>query len=110
MKLHPPAPNVREQFPREIRTIEHAWIPLRDGARLAARIWLPIDAEADPVPAVLEYIPYRKNDGTIISDVLEAPLLCGARVRQPARRSAWHRRFGRRHLRRVPCPGARGRP
>ena len=30
----------------------------RDGARLAARLWLPEDAEADPVPAVLEYIPY----------------------------------------------------
>ena len=77
MKLHPPPPNVREQFPREIRTIEHAWIPLRDGARLAARIWLPVDAEADPVPAVLEYIPYRKNDGTIISDVLRHPYFAG---------------------------------
>lgn len=31
-----------------------------DGIRLAARIWLPEDA--GPVPAILEYIPYRKRD------------------------------------------------
>ena len=40
-----------------------------DGCRLAARIWLPEDAEHDPVPAVLEYIPYRKNDLTAQRDV-----------------------------------------
>jgi nitrite reductase/ring-hydroxylating ferredoxin subunit len=39
-----------------------------DGCRLAARIWLPEDADSDPVPAILEYIPYRKNDGTAIGD------------------------------------------
>ena len=35
-----------------------------DGCRLAARIWLPEDAGEDPVPAILEYIPYRKRDFT----------------------------------------------
>ena len=30
--------------PRAIREIEHCWIPLSDGTRLAAKIWLPIDA------------------------------------------------------------------
>ncbi|CAM5776862.1 hydrolase [Labrys miyagiensis] len=47
-----------------IRTIEHFFIPLADGTRLAARIWLPEGAETKPVPAILEYIPYRKRDGT----------------------------------------------
>jgi len=49
-----------------VRVIEHVWIPLADGTRLAARIWLPDDAgtDASPVPAILEYIPYRKRDGT----------------------------------------------
>ena len=37
---------------------------MSDGCRLAARIWLPEDAETHPVPAVLEYIPYRKRDFT----------------------------------------------
>jgi hypothetical protein len=49
-------------FPRRVREIENVWIPLADGCRLAARMWLPEDAEADPVPALLEYLPYRKRD------------------------------------------------
>ena len=51
-------------LPRPVRMIDHVWIPLSDGIRLGARIWLPEDAEDDPVPAILEYIPYRKGDGT----------------------------------------------
>ncbi len=51
-----------DQFPRRVREVENVWIPLRDGARLAARLWLPEDAEADPVPAIVEYMPYRKRD------------------------------------------------
>lgn len=43
---------------------EHLLIPLADGTRLAARLWLPRDARAMPTGAVLEYIPYRKRDGT----------------------------------------------
>ena len=35
---------------------------MRDGTRLAARLWLPEDAERNPVPALLEYLPYRKRD------------------------------------------------
>ena len=49
-------------FPRALREIEHTVIPLRDGTKLAARIWLPEDAERNPVPAILEYLPYRKRD------------------------------------------------
>ena len=44
-------------FPRPVREIEHTFIPLRDGTRLAARIWLPRDADVNPVPAILEYLP-----------------------------------------------------
>ena len=44
--------------------IENLWIVLSDGCRLAARVWLPKDAAAHPVPAVLEYLPYRKRDFT----------------------------------------------
>ncbi|MBV9245896.1 MAG: CocE/NonD family hydrolase, partial [Methylobacteriaceae bacterium] len=48
----------------DIEVVENLWIPLYDGARLAARMWRPADAPAHPVPAILEYIPYRKRDGT----------------------------------------------
>ena len=52
------------RFSNSVRKIEHFWITLKDGCRLSARMWLPEDAEQDPVPAILEYIPYRKRDGT----------------------------------------------
>ena len=55
-------------LPYPVKLIENTWITLADGVRLAARIWLPEDAEQNPVPAILEYLPYRKNDGTAIRD------------------------------------------
>ena len=64
-------------FPRAVRVIEHTSIPLKDGTRLAARIWLPVDAEQNPVPAILEYLPYRKRDGTHDRDALTHPYLAG---------------------------------
>ena len=67
----------RTDFPRRVREIEHTWIPLSDGTRLAARIWLPEDAEEDPVPAVLEYLPYRKNDFTAVRDSVHHPYFAG---------------------------------
>ena len=59
---------IRADFPRSVRTVEHVWIPLPDGGRLAARMWLPDDAERDPVPAILDAVPYRKGDGTAAGD------------------------------------------
>jgi predicted acyl esterase len=53
---------------RAVELVEHHWIPLADGTRLAARIWLPADAYEHPVPAILEYLPYRLSDGTATSD------------------------------------------
>ena len=64
-------------FPRAVRVIEHTLIPLKDGTTLAARIWLPEDAEKNPVPAILEYLPYRKRDGTYERDALTYPYLAG---------------------------------
>ena len=58
---------------KKIREIHHDVIPLKDGTRLAYRAWLPVDADNDPVPAVLEFPPYRKNDGTVIRDEITMP-------------------------------------
>ena len=33
------------EMPRQVRSLETVWIPLPDGTRLAARVWLPVDAE-----------------------------------------------------------------
>lgn len=69
--------HTKTDFPRQVREIENTWIPLSDGTRLAARIWLPEDAEDDPVPAILEYLPYRKNDGTAERDAKMHPYFAG---------------------------------
>jgi len=45
-----------------IEEIENTWITMPDGDRLAARMWMPKDAVRKPVPAILEFIPYRKRD------------------------------------------------
>jgi len=47
-----------------VEILENVWIPLADGSRLAARIWLPRGAAVRPVPALFEYLPYRKRDLT----------------------------------------------
>ena len=54
------------EFPHTVKVLEKGvWIPMKRGDRLAARIWMPEDAGPDnPVPALLEYIPYRKRDMT----------------------------------------------
>ena len=42
------------------------FVPLPDGTRLAARLWRPADGA--PVPAILEFIPYRQRDATLPRD------------------------------------------
>ena len=60
---------VRE-FPHSITVLEKdVWIPMKRGDRLAARIWIPDSAGPEcRVPALLEYIPYRKRDMTRAGD------------------------------------------
>jgi putative CocE/NonD family hydrolase len=65
------------QLPRQVREIENIFITMSDGCRLAARIWLPTDAGQNPVPAILEYLPYRKRDGTAERDQLTHPYFAG---------------------------------
>ena len=58
-----------------LRIEETVSIPLADGCRLAARIWLP-DATR-PAPAVLEYLPYRKDDVTAADDAMHHAYFAG---------------------------------
>ncbi len=57
---------IKREFPYAVKVIENEWIPMSDGVQLAARIWLP--QTDDPVPTILEYIPYRKRDHTRLRD------------------------------------------
>ena len=62
--------------------IDDTFITLADGRRLAARMWMPDSAMSDggvnPVPAIVEYIPYRKRDGTAARDESVYPAFAAA--------------------------------
>lgn len=76
---------IRTRFPYDTAH-EDVRIPLPDGTRLYARIWRPITDE--PVPALLEYLPYRLSDWTAPRDQQRHPWYAGhgyASVRVDAR-------------------------
>ena len=72
--------------------VDHVWLPSsQTGVRLAATLWLPFtehkrsttatpeDIHSElktlkPCPALLEYIPYRRNDGTAYRDSIRHPI------------------------------------
>ncbi len=66
-----------EQFPIQTTIIDSKFITLSDGTNLAIKIWLPENAQIDPVPAIIEYLPYRYQDGTAIRDALTHPYFAG---------------------------------
>ncbi|MBX2881532.1 MAG: CocE/NonD family hydrolase [Granulosicoccus sp.] len=58
---------------QQVKEIEHTWISMSDGIRLSARLWLPDLPEDERVPAILEYIPYRKRDMVRLRDQRNHP-------------------------------------
>ena len=64
--------------------IREARIPMPDGTALAATLYLPPDADTTPVPVVLEYLPYRKDDSVgrnlELNSYLTRRGIAGARV------------------------------
>ncbi len=66
-----------DSLPFETRVVENTFITMPDGVRLAARLWIPVGAEGEPVPAIIEYIPYRKRDLTRTRDAVNHAYLAG---------------------------------
>ncbi|TRV77717.1 CocE/NonD family hydrolase [Streptomyces sp. 130] len=66
--------HIQTAFPYET-TREDLYIPLADGTQLYARIWRPVTDE--PVPALLEYLPYRLSDWTAPRDWQRHPWYAG---------------------------------
>ncbi|MFE9116819.1 CocE/NonD family hydrolase [Streptomyces sp. NPDC007172] len=66
--------HIRTEFPYETQR-EDVRIPLPDGTLLYARVWRPV-TEA-PVPALLEYLPYRLTDWTAPRDWQRHPWYAG---------------------------------
>ncbi|MER7468034.1 CocE/NonD family hydrolase [Streptomyces sp. NPDC097981] len=65
---------IRTEFPYGT-THEDVRIPMADGVQLYARIWRPLTDE--PVPALLEYLPYRLTDWTAPRDRQRHPWYAG---------------------------------
>lgn len=65
------------EFPFEV--IEHPdmGITMSDGCRLSARVWMPVKAQHEPMPVILEHLPYRKRDGTVVRDEFTHPWFAG---------------------------------
>ena len=70
-------PLIRRSFPHEVEVRDNVEIPLADGTILRARLWLPVGADQQPVPAILEYVPYRKGDSYAIDDSVRYPWFAG---------------------------------
>ncbi|GAA3309810.1 CocE/NonD family hydrolase [Arthrobacter ramosus] len=68
---------IRTDFPHSVTVMEHVLIPMSDGVKLAATIWLPEDSASRPVPALLEYLPYRRGDWTAPRDAQRHPWYAG---------------------------------
>ncbi|TDE14032.1 CocE/NonD family hydrolase [Jiangella asiatica] len=64
-------------LPHAVTEDEHLWIPMSDGVRLAGRLWRPVSSDDEPVPGVLELIPYRKRDMTAFRDSIHHPYQAG---------------------------------
>lgn len=66
-----------QSLPQDIKEDAYVQIRMSDGVRLAARIWRPTSSDDEPVPAVLEFIPYRQRDLTSQRDSIHHPYLAG---------------------------------
>ena len=76
-KLSEPSPVVNQDsvYPPQyahVKTVQ-AWIPMKDGVGLAVNLYMPegslVGANAgEKFPAILEYLPYRKDDWTLARD------------------------------------------
>ena len=94
-------PHLVEHPAQGIKCLHNLRIPMEDGVRLAADLYAPLAATldgSDPLPVVMEYIPYRKDDVGVPSDSHWYGYLPAARIPHAARRLSRHRRV-RGHLR-----------
>jgi hypothetical protein len=58
----------KEQTDYPVRVIRNIAIPMSDGVRLGATLYMPDAPNDGPFPAIVEYHPYRKDDNKIARD------------------------------------------
>src|SRR6202158_189932 len=63
-----PVPKTTTPALHTVRMVEQ-WIPMSDGVRLSATLYMPDNVKVgEKFPALLEYLPYRKDDATAARD------------------------------------------
>lgn len=60
-----------------VREIPNLFVPMKSGGRIAVRLFLPADAETNPVPALLDFFPYRKSDFSCWRDSVNYGYMAG---------------------------------
>jgi predicted acyl esterase len=51
-----------------VKIERRVWVPMEDGTRVALTLYLPDAPGEGPFPAVLESLPYRKDDDCFARD------------------------------------------
>src|SRR5699024_1879247 len=67
----------RTDFPYKVEIIHHTWIEMSDGTKLSAKLWQPEDIEGSTKGAVLEFLPYRKDEFTALRDEIRHKYFAG---------------------------------
>lgn len=67
----------RNEFPYDVEVTHHTWIEMSDGIKLSAKLWQPKNMEGRTKGAVLEYLPYRKDEFTALRDEIRHKYFAG---------------------------------
>ena len=68
---------VAEDLPHDVVVDPHVPVTLRDGVVVSVRLWRPEGGPGERFPAVLEALPYRKDDNSLVDDSARFGFLAG---------------------------------
>jgi predicted acyl esterase len=67
----------RTDFSYDVETTEHIWIEMSDGVKVSAKLWQPKNIDRKTKGAILEYLPYRKDEFTALRDEIRHKYFAG---------------------------------
>jgi uncharacterized protein len=62
------ATRIVDDLPYAVRVVPQLPVRLHDGTTISLKLWLPVLADGMRLPVVLEAIPYRKDDNSLVDD------------------------------------------
>lgn len=70
---------VIDRFEYSVEVTEHTWVPMSDDIRLSVKLWKPVPrTEGEVFPAIIEAIPYRKDDVSLWDDSVRMAYVAGS--------------------------------